>query len=630
MLPGRLQVKVDHNDREIRGRNGKSPVVGVRGRELVDEPESRTVSDSDPTRALTGSTDPVDDRPDGRDRSGLLLGRYQLEAAIGSGGHGSVWRAFDAKLERPVAVKVLTRSSAAHDRRAEREARAAARLNHPGIVALYELGEDADAIYLVSELVDGRTLAELEADGLVSDRDLGEIGVALCDALAHAHRKQVVHRDVKPQNVLVVADPAAGAGFVKLTDFGVARLLSEEPLTVTGGVVGTVAYMAPEQAGGQSTDEAADVYSLALTLHEGWSGVRPGGPTAAHRPLTQLRRDLPPALASVIDLCLVGDPGRRPGLDELRMTLEEGVDDLADEGGLIAPGPLERIGLTIPLRPRANVPGLPSAPRGGTLAARVGAAVLAAVIVAAAVVWLAPGTPEFPLAAAAATALACVLVPRLGWLAAAAGLLIWLAADGRTGIAFVLALALAAVPPLLWRAGALWSVPLLAGALGLAGLGGAFVGIAACAASGWRRVGLAVSGFAWLIAVQLVAGDPLNGGVVRIDFGPESWGGSPIDAARDAIYPALITGLPAFAGVWAAAALLAPLVIRGGRPVMLGLGAIAWTAAWAIAVWATADALMLPTPRDLIVSAGLAAGVAALGIGLRRARAERFAAPDVP
>ncbi len=623
-------MKVDPNDRQIRGRNGKSPVVGVHGRELADEPESRTVSDSDPTRALTGTTDPLGDPPDVRGGSGLLLGRYQLEAAIGSGGHGSVWRAFDAKLERPVAVKVLTRSSAAHDRRASREARAAARLNHPGIVALYELGEDADAVYLVSELVDGRTLAELEADGLVSDRDLGEIGVALCDALAHAHRKQVVHRDVKPQNVLVVADPAAGAGFVKLTDFGVARLLSEEPLTVTGGVVGTVAYMAPEQAAGHPTAEPADVYSLALTLHEGWSGVRPGGPTAPPRPLSQLRRDLPPAVAAVVDQCLAADPGRRPALEELRATLEEGIGELADEGGLVAPGPLERIGLTIPLRPRANVPGLPSAPRGGTLAARAGAALLAAAFVAAAFVWLAPGTPEFPLAAAAATALACVLLPRLGWLAAAAGVLIWLTADGRTGIAFVLALALATVPPLLWRAGALWSLPLLAGALGLAGLGGAFVGIAACAAAGWRRVGLVVSGFAWMVAVQLVAGDQLYNGVVQIDFGPESWGGSPIDAARDAIYPSVVSGLPALGGVWAVAALLAPLVIRGSRVVMLGLGAIGWTAAWTIAVWATADALSLPTPRDLIGSAALAAGVAALGLGLRRARAERFAPPDVP
>ncbi|MBA2765312.1 MAG: serine/threonine protein kinase, partial [Thermoleophilaceae bacterium] len=315
------------------------------------------MSDSDPTRALTGSPDLAG----GPGRSGLLLGRYRLEAAIGSGGHGSVWRAFDAKLERSVAVKVLARSSAAHDRRAEREARAAARLNHPGIVALYEFGEDADAVYLVSELVDGRTLADLEGDGLVSDRDLAEIGVALCDALAHAHRKQVVHRDVKPQNVLVVADPAAGAGFVKLTDFGVARLLSEDPLTVTGGVVGTVAYMAPEQAAGQQVAEPADVYSLALTLHEGWSGLRPGGPSSTHRPLTQLRRDLPPTIAAVIDRCLVTAPDQRPGLDELRLTLEQALTDLADEGGLVAPGPLERIGLTIPLRPRANVPGLPSA-----------------------------------------------------------------------------------------------------------------------------------------------------------------------------------------------------------------------------------------------------------------------------
>src|SRR5204862_8353598 len=107
--------------------------------------------------------------------------------------------------------------------RAAREERGAVRLNLPGIVALYELGEDEDAVYLVSELVHGRTLAELPRAGALSDRDVARLGVALCDALAHAHDRKVIHRDVKPQNVIVAAEPAAGAGFAKLAGFGVAH-----------------------------------------------------------------------------------------------------------------------------------------------------------------------------------------------------------------------------------------------------------------------------------------------------------------------------------------------------------------------------------------------------------------------
>ncbi|MEA2308405.1 MAG: eukaryotic-like serine/threonine-protein kinase, partial [Thermoleophilaceae bacterium] len=168
-----------------------------------------------------------------RDR--LVLGRYRLERRLGAGGFGVVWLAFDEKLEREVAVKIVERDGGGPvPDRVAREARVAARLNHPGIVSLYELGEDDEAVYLVSELVHGRTMAELGRAGALSDRDVARIGVALCDALAHAHQRKVVHRDVKPQNVLVVADPAAGAGFAKLADFGIAHLASGDPLTRTG------------------------------------------------------------------------------------------------------------------------------------------------------------------------------------------------------------------------------------------------------------------------------------------------------------------------------------------------------------------------------------------------------------
>ena len=181
----------------------------------------------------------------------LVLGRYELVERLGSGGFGVVWAARDARLDRDVALKRIAVDDPAVARRAAREAKAAARLSHPGIVALYEAGRDADAVYLVSELVCGHTLARLLADGALSDRDIVGIGTVLCAALTHAHRRGVVHRDVKPQNVIIPEAPADGHGVAKLTDFGIARLLGEDVLTRTGDIVGTLAYMAPEQAEGR-------------------------------------------------------------------------------------------------------------------------------------------------------------------------------------------------------------------------------------------------------------------------------------------------------------------------------------------------------------------------------------------
>ena len=239
------------------------------------------------TERLPGAEAPPDPGPGltvGAPGGGLILDRYRIERRLGAGGFGVVWLARDERLEREVAVKVIP-----HDpedpttTRGEREARVAARLNHPGIVALYELAADDEAVYLVSELVRGRTFAELARGRALADRDVARIGLALCDALEHAHAREVIHRDVKPQNVIVVDQPAAGAGFAKLADFGVAHLAGGDPLTRTGDVVGTLAYMAPEQAEGRRVTPAADVYSLALTLYEGWTGanpVRAGSPAA--------------------------------------------------------------------------------------------------------------------------------------------------------------------------------------------------------------------------------------------------------------------------------------------------------------------------------------------------------------
>ena len=196
-----------------------------------------------------------------------------------------------------------------------REAQAAARLNHPGIVTLYEMGEEDGSALLVTELVDGATLDQLSREGELSDREIGEIGADLCEALDHAHSRAVVHRDIKPQNVLVTED---GEPRAKLMDFGVARLTDAAALTAPGDVVGTLAYMAPEQAEGREAGPEADVYSLALMLYECWSGENPhrrATPAATARaigtrarPLRRLRPDLPRELSDSVDACLQPRP----------------------------------------------------------------------------------------------------------------------------------------------------------------------------------------------------------------------------------------------------------------------------------------------------------------------------------
>ncbi len=231
---------------------------------------------------------------------------------LGGGGFGVVWLAHDLKLDRTVAVKRIPAPDADTAKRAQREGVAAARLAHPAIVALHEAGSDEENVYLVSEYVRGATFARLLEEGALSDRDVVEIGVALCDALAHAHKRGIIHRDVKPLNILVPDTVADGGAPAKLTDFGVARIAGDDALTRTGDVVGTLAYMAPEQAEGAEVTEVADLYALGLCLYEGLSGVNPvrgrGAGATARRvgqrlpPLGRLRRDLPLDLCEALDM----------------------------------------------------------------------------------------------------------------------------------------------------------------------------------------------------------------------------------------------------------------------------------------------------------------------------------------
>ncbi|HYN90304.1 MAG TPA: serine/threonine-protein kinase, partial [Thermoleophilaceae bacterium] len=402
---------------------------------FTDEPGTLPLGGSDPTEGASrgrrpGRSDGISLPGSGRAR--LILGRYRLERRLGAGGFGVVWLAWDEKLEREVAVKAIPRERGAGER-VEREARAAARLNHPGIVAIYELASDEHDVYLVSELVRGRTLSELLQAGAVSDRDVARIGAALCEALEHAHARGVIHRDVKPQNVMVVAEPAAGAGFAKLADFGVAHVVSGDSLTRTGDVVGTLAYMAPEQAEGARVTPAGDVYSLALTLYESWTGtnpVRAGGPAATARrlgrplpSLAAMRRDLPLELCDAIDDALDVDPARRPDPSRLRAELRAAESGLTDEGGLVEPATLRRVGLPATGRRRIFSWGRPPAAEGepqprALLRQRVAAGLAAGALVLACLEGLGPEPSFSSLAAAGMVAAATAVLPRIGWLLA--------------------------------------------------------------------------------------------------------------------------------------------------------------------------------------------------------------------
>jgi eukaryotic-like serine/threonine-protein kinase len=627
---------------------------------LTEEPGTLPLGGSDPTESLPSGPGPR-----------TVLGRYRLEQRLGAGGFGVVWHAWDERLEREVAVKAIPRERGGGER-VEREALASARLNHPAIVGIYELAADEHDVYLVSELVRGRTLAELLRAGAISDRDVSRIGADLCDALAHAHARGVIHRDVKPQNVMVVAEPAAGVGFAKLTDFGVAHLVSGDALTRTGDVVGTLAYMAPEQAEGARITPACDVYSLALTLYEAWTGrnpVRAGGPAATARrlgrPLPSLgsqRRDLPRELCDAIDDALDVDPARRLTPAELRAELRAVQSDLTDEGGLVEPETLRRVGLPTTRRTRklfsrrddgpASARGFfredPGGPTGvlgraepGSeparwlrLAERAGAGLLAGGIVLGVLGSLGP-EPSFSTAAAAgAAALATGLLPRIGWLLTVFCLCAWLVSPeaDRQGTALVLAAAAAPIPFLLPRAGLLWSVPVFAPLLGTVALGPAFIGVAALAPTAWRRAGLAVAGLWWLALGEAITGKTLLFGSPDGTLPRAEWEGSISAAASDVLQPLITSTALAPLVVWAAFAVALPLVVRGRWLALDLVGAGVWVVGLIVAQVALGDALAADVALDQArgaVTGALLAAVVALSVSQVVAPAEGWRAPRI-
>src|SRR3954470_5547258 len=606
------------------------------------EPETAylpdSIDDDQPSHVATSAlgVEPLDLDPvrGGYPGGGVVLGRYRLEGKLGAGGFGVVYRAWDLKLEREVAVKVIPKDGEGPvPQRAAREARVAARLNHPGIVALYELGQDDEAVYLVSELVHGRTFAQLLKGGALSDRDVAQIGMAVCDALRPAHKKKVIHRDVKPHNVIVVAEPAAGAGFAKLTDFGIAHLAVGDPLTRTGDVVGTLAYMAPEQAEGERVTEAADVYSLALMLYEGWTGTNPvrgNGPVATARrlgthlpPLRSRRRELPQNLADAIDGSLDPRPELRPTLAQLRKALDGVDDDLSDEGGLVDPATLERFGLTRVGRARVREP-LTTDALPARVAARTAAGLGAGALTLTGLTTLGP-TPDWsPLLAAGIVTVLTAIAPRLGWVAGMCLVIGWLGSPStdREGTALLLTAAAAPVPLLLPRAGLWWSVPALAPLLGAAGIAPLYVAIAALAPTPWRRAGVAAAGFLWLLVAEVVTGHNLLFGVPGGVDPRLAWETSLGGGGTDALFPASGSTAVLPMVVWAAFAALLPVLVRGRALVLDVLGAGIWAAGLIAAHGAlgqiVAPDVPLDTARGAIAGGLLAAvlAVAAAGAGL--------------
>jgi eukaryotic-like serine/threonine-protein kinase len=493
----------------------------------------------------------------------LVLGRYRPVRPLGSGGSGSVWLARDERTGLDVALKIIPREGKAAAR-AEREALAARRLRHDRCVRAYDVGHDSSHVYIAYEYVAGRTVREaMRADDL-SDEDAVEIAAQVLDALAHAHRAGIVHRDVKPSNILLEDRDELAA---RLLDFGLAQFDGADTLTAVGDVPGTLAYIAPERLAGEEATPESDVWAVAVLLWEALAGRHPfwGVPLqevaraieSGAAPLGSERRDLPRRLLAAVDGALSLDPDARPRASafaaDLRAAIRASTPRTAARSApsvspaLPKPALLAARFLPVPLAVVAALLGAALLPFWPT-------ALLAAIAVAAGVgAWLDPriglaialAAPIFPLGNVSQGAAVAYGSLAAGWL-----LLFW--RDGRGGLLFV-------TGPLLAPLGLLALLPLVVQpARGLV-----------------RRAALAAFAVLSAALVAGAAGDelPLAGArTVPLDV-------SPLDSATQVTTttaralgdePALLAGMVALA----VAAAILPLARRRSRYGVLAVGTV--------------------------------------------------------
>jgi hypothetical protein len=517
--------------------------------------------------------------------AGLVLDRYRPLKPLGTGGSGSVWLARDEQTGLDVALKIVPREGKAAAR-AEREAAAAARLRHPSCLRAYAFARDPGHVYIAYEYVPGRTFREALRAGELKDADAIAACAQVCDALSHAHGAGILHRDVKPSNVLIGPE-----GRAKLLDFGLARMAEAETLTAQGDVPGTLAYISPERlAGGESTP-AADVWAVGVMLWESLAGRHPfwhtsmldtaraiegGAPS-----LATLRPDLPKGLIQLVDRALTVDPTRRPTAGEVAAGLRGAFAErrrkqrrTKGRGTSLAVPPVARV--AAPLLAGAfaafATAQLPFFPHGG-------AAVLAGIAALAAVYH-----PRLGLAAALATPILPLGNVSLGlaflWAAVAVAWLVLCWREPEWGLLFALGPALAPI-------GALGLLPLAAAGVRAPARRGAVVAagvLAAFLAAGLRHTGLPLVGGRPPLAIGVAgAADPLDvlGSILR------ALAAQPALLGEAAALAAVAVALPfaAARGRWGAAVL-------GAAMLVLTIAAVppAHAVPLAVAAWLTAAA----------------------------------------
>ena len=526
----------------------------------------------------------------------LVLGRYRPVRPLGSGGSGSVWLARDERTGLDVALKIIAREGKAAAR-AEREAQAARRLRHERCVRAYDVGHDSSHVYIAYEYVAGRTVRETMRSEELSDEAVVEIAAQVLDALAHAHRTGIVHRDVKPSNILL---EQGGEIAVRLLDFGLAQFDGADTLTAAGDVPGTLAYIAPERLAGAEATPESDVWAVGVLLWEALAGRHPfwGVPLqevaraieAGAPPLGTERRDLPRRLLAAVDGALARDPARRPRASAFASELRTAIRKA-------------------PAREKARRPKVLEAPATGprVLVGKVAPVGLAAVTALLGATLLPFWPPALVAAIVLGAALATWFSPRVG-LAVALAAPIFPLGNLAEGAAVLYGGIAVGVLVLGWRdprfALVLASGPLLA-PLGLLAL----VPLAVQPARGVVRRG--TQAVLAVIAASLVAasaGDelPLTAAPGRLDVAPQDsaseigarfWESATAD-------PALVLG----AATLGLAAAILPWARRRSRYGVLAVGTVLLAAAVATRtsivavllvalVWAFAAAVAAGTPR---------------------------------